>query len=72
MKELLMHYEEARNDGSADPVYVVDADAPETGDDLQQKLLRKHPELTIRRCTLSPIIGAHTGSGMAAVIHIGK
>ena len=72
VKELLMHYEEARNDGSADPVYVVDADAPETGDDLQQKLLRKYPELMIRRSTLSPIIGAHTGPGLAAVIHIGK
>ncbi|MBR3430072.1 MAG: DegV family protein [Clostridia bacterium] len=72
MRELLDHYEAFRTDSCADPVYVIDADAPEIGNILQQKLLERHPELTIRRCTLSPIIGAHTGPGMAAIIHIGR
>lgn len=69
---LLDRYEQNRTDAYADPVYVIDADAPEIGDQIQKKLLSRYPDLTIRRCTLSPIIGAHTGPGMAAIIHIGQ
>ena len=72
VKELLDHYAECASENTEDPVYVIDADAPETAAELQQKLLEAHPNLTIRRCTLSPIIGAHTGPGMAAIVHIGK
>ena len=70
--ELLERYEENRTEDTEDPVYIIDADAPDTGDALEEKLRALHPELTIRRCTLSPIIGSHTGPGMAAIIHIGK
>ncbi len=72
IRELLEYYEKYRLDNFPDPVYVIDADAPEIGDQIQKKLLSHHPELIIRRCTLSPIIGAHTGPGMAAIIHVGK
>lgn len=72
MRELIDHYEENRREGASDPVYIVDADALEIGERMKEKLLERHPDLTIRRCTLSPIIGAHTGPGMAAIIHVGK
>ncbi len=72
IRELLEYYEIHHLDNSPDPVYVVDADAPEIGDRIREKLLSRHPELVIRRSTLSPIIGAHTGPGMAAILHIGK
>ena len=35
-------------------------------------LLEKHPELTVRITMLSPIIGAHTGPDMFALIHWGN
>lgn len=72
IRELLEYYEKYRLDESADPVYVIDADAPEIGDQIQKKLISLYPGIIVRRCPLSPIIGAHTGPGMAAIIHIGK
>ena len=70
--ELLTDYEEARDPESRDPVYVIDADDDEMGKNLADALTEKHPELTVRRMKLSPIIGAHTGPGMAAICHLGK
>ena len=72
VRDLLDRYEQTRAEDFRDPVYVIDADDPETGEKLRGALLEAHPLLTVRRCTLSPIIGAHTGPGMAAVIHIGR
>ena len=72
VNDLLERYKKYREGGNADPVYVLDADAPEIGDMLEEKLLALEPCLTVRRCTLSPIIGAHTGPGMAAIVHIGR
>ena len=72
VRELIESYEGTRTEKTDDPVYVVDADAPDVGELIQNKLLGMHPGLTIRRCMLSPIIGTHTGPGMAAIIHIGK
>lgn len=70
--ELINKYKETRDPDSVDPVYVIDADDEELGEQLKQELLSLYPELTIRRCKLSPIIGAHTGPGMAAICHFGK
>ncbi len=39
---LLEHYEENRTEASGDPVYVVDADAPEISDRISEKLLTAH------------------------------
>jgi DegV family protein with EDD domain len=72
IRELVGYYEKNREERSCDPVYIVDADMPEVGDEIKEKLLALYPELMIRRCTLSPVIGAHTGPGMAAIIHIGR
>ena len=72
IRELTERYDRYCTEEMDDPVYVVDADAPDVGDLIQDKLLKNHPNLAIRRCTLSPIIGTHTGPGMAAIIHIGK
>lgn len=55
-----------------DVVYVIDADAKELADTLEQKIKDAYPEVTIKRSMLSPIIGAHTGPGMVAVCHMGK
>ena len=47
-------------------------DAVEIGNSIEIALIEKYPGIKIRRCTLSPIIGAHTGPGMAAICHLGK
>lgn len=71
VRELLRHYEEYCLPGE-DPVYICHADAPDTADLLEQKIRELTPDVTIRKRLLSPIIGAHTGPGMASIIHIGK
>ena len=38
---------------------------------LKEMILEKHPELKVRMTMLSPIIGAHTGPDMLALIHYG-
>lgn len=53
-------------------VYIVHADAPESADMLEQLVKTANPSCRITKMMLSPIIGAHTGPGMAAVIHWGK
>ena len=55
-----------------DAIYICHADAADTADLLEQMILQVTPDAVIRKRMLSPIIGAHTGPGMAAVIHIGK
>ena len=55
-----------------DVVYVIDADIKELGDSLADNVKQLYPDITVRRSTLSPIIGAHTGPGMVAVCFMGK
>ena len=55
-----------------DPIYVIDSDATTDADDIVELLKRFNPLGDIRRRTLSPIIGAHTGPGMVAICHSGK
>ncbi len=70
--EILAKYAETADPAPKDPVYVIDADDEELGSELEAELRKAYPGLTIRRCVLCPIIGAHTGPGMAAVCHLGR
>lgn len=70
--DLIANYENSRDPESTEPVYVIDADDEEIGNSIEIALIEKYPGIKIRRCTLSPIIGAHTGPGMAAICHLGK
>lgn len=60
------------DDGGNDVIYVVDADDRANGDDTAKLIEQIRPKATIRRKTLSPIVGAHTGPGLVAVCHVGK
>ena len=55
-----------------DPIYIIDADATSDADDINELINRFNPCGEIRRRTLTPIIGAHTGPGIVAVCHLGK
>lgn len=53
-------------------VYICCADCKQDAETLKGMLLEKYPDLTVRMTMLSPIIGAHTGPDMLALIHYGQ
>ena len=55
-----------------EPVYICHCAADSTADILEEGILKITPGVTIRKMLMTPIIGAHTGPGMASIIHIGK
>lgn len=59
------------DDSIGDVVYVCCADCIEEANRVKDMILEKHPNLKVRVTMLSPIIGAHTGPDMIAVIHYG-
>lgn len=63
------HYDES---ASEDAIYVIDADIKELGEKFEKSIKDMYPNVSIKRNTLTPIIGAHTGPGMAAICFIGK
>lgn len=71
-KCLLAEFSSRFDPTSGDVVYVIDADDEEKGSYLAAEIAKLYPRAVIRRSSLSPIIGAHTGPGMAAICFIGK
>lgn len=70
---LLDYFKEHFNDSlKNDVIYVIDADIKELGDSLADTIRQLYPDIIVRRSTLSPIIGAHTGPGMVAVCFMGE
>ena len=52
------------------PVYVLDADCKEDGDELAARIKARRPEADIVRQTVGPVIGSHCGPGTLGVIFI--
>ena len=52
-------------------IIVVHAAAPDMARHMADQLAARFPDTHIQICGLSPVIGAHTGPGMMAVIHWG-
>lgn len=50
------------------PIYVLDADNKEAGDKLAAKILAAHPEATVERYPVGPVIGTHCGPGTIGVV----
>ncbi len=71
LKELSAKYAAARDAGH-NRVYIVHGDCPDHADELEQLVLAVNPQAEITKMLLCPIIGAHTGPGMAAVIFFGN
>ncbi|MCM1025436.1 MAG: DegV family protein [Roseburia sp.] len=71
IRELANKYAATR-DETQNRVYIVHGDCPDKADELEQQLLEINPRADIIKMTLCPIIGAHTGPGMLAVIFFGN
>lgn len=67
-KELLERFVGTYNPSSPDPIIVIDADAPDSSELLREEVLKLYPDVQIRCLGLSPIIGAHTGPSMCALV----
>ena len=70
-KGLIEKFESKFDPSAGNTVYISCADCAEDANTLKDMLLEKYPDLTVRMTMLSPIIGAHTGPDMLALIHYG-
>lgn len=72
LNELVSLFQKTFDEKSGDTVYIAHADAPDKADYLKKHIEELYPQITVRTSYLTPIIGAHTGPGMAAICHIGN
>lgn len=72
LKHLVDLYSAASYKEKNERIYIVHADSEENADYLEREVRTVNPECSIVKMMLSPIIGAHTGPGMCAIIHFGK
>lgn len=72
LKELITQFEAEYDTESGDVIYVANADCPGKAEQLVEQIKELYPNCEVRSTGLTPIIGAHTGPGMAAVCFMGK
>lgn len=71
MKYIVEEFEARFDPSICDTVYICGSDSMADAQVLKEMVLSKHPGLTVRTTMLSPIIGAHTGPDMLALIYYG-
>jgi DegV family protein with EDD domain len=72
VKDMLERFESKYDENITKTVYISCADCKDVAEELRTTLLEKYPRLEVKITMLSPIIGAHTGPDMIALIHYGK
>ncbi len=70
-KELVSRMKESRDAALGHRFYLIHSDAPEKPEAIEKMVREADPEADIAVLGLSPVIGAHTGPGMTAVIYFG-
>lgn len=71
LRELMTRYLGSRDTRYGKYSYIIHADVEERAHTLEEMLMRHDPEVGYTEMYLSPIIGAHTGPGMVAIIYFG-
>lgn len=71
LKAKLERMEKGWNPQLGKLVVVACADCPDVGNELCEQVREKFPEAEIIMADIGPVIGAHTGPGMSAVIYWG-
>ncbi len=72
LKYIVEEFESRFDRSVSDTVYISNSDCMADAELLKQMVLEKHPDLKVRITMLSPIIGAHTGPDMIALIYYGR
>ena len=72
LNSLVEYYEAASDKKAGERVYIMHADSLENAEYLEEKVKQINPQCSVTKMMLSPIIGAHTGPGMCAVVHFGR
>lgn len=72
LNSLVDYYEAASDKRPGERVYILHADSQENAEYLEEKVKQINPQCSVTKMMLSPIIGAHTGPGMCAVVHFGR
>lgn len=72
LNSLVDYYEAASDKKPGERVYILHADSRENAEYLEEKVKQINPQCSVTKMMLSPIIGAHTGPGMCAVVHFGR
>ena len=65
-------YEAALDRSLSDDVIIAHADCVSEAEAIRNRILSINPDANVQICGLGPVIGAHTGPGMLAVIHWGN
>lgn len=65
-------YEAALDRSLSDDVIIAHADCISEAEAIRSRILSINPDANAQICGLGPVIGAHTGPGMLAVIHWGN
>ena len=65
-------YEAAVDKSLPGDVIIAHADCSSEAETIRKRILASNPDANVMVCGLGPVIGAHTGPGMAAVIHWGN
>ena len=65
-------YDAAKDPSISNDVIIVHADAEHEAKAMGDRVLSVNPDAQLHICGLGPVIGAHTGPGMMAVIHWGN
>jgi DegV family protein with EDD domain len=71
LKALASRYESSSKAEISSRVYIVHGDCSDRADELESMIREINPNADITKMMLCPVIGAHTGPGMAAVIYWG-
>lgn len=72
LNSLVEYYAVASDKEPGERVYILHADSRDNADYLEEKVKEINPKCSVAKMMLSPIIGAHTGPGMCAVVHFGR
>lgn len=69
---LFEYFKASYDESLTHTVYICDADSKDLANGLAEEVRKAYPNVEVKRTTLCPIIGAHTGPGMVAICHLGK
>lgn len=72
LKALEGKYKKQRDDSYGNRVFIVHGDCEEYADEMEKMIKNENPDADVTKMMLCPIIGAHTGPGMVAVIFFGE